>query len=124
MSILFTSFRLKDFIVKNRLIRSATTSYWSDEGGILREPIFNHYSKLAEGGIGLIIKGHSYVNETTTFQLARAQTFRDLYLDRSGNDTENYSDLCWTCVAANHDGSLWASVPKRGPQEGDGSDCE
>ena len=64
MSILFTSFRIKNLELKNRLIRSATTSYWSDSEGVLRKPILEHYSKLAKGGIGLIIKGHSYVMES------------------------------------------------------------
>lgn len=45
-------------------MRSATTSYWSDEDGILREPILEYYRKLAAGGIGFIVKGHSYVLES------------------------------------------------------------
>ena len=63
MSKLFSSFKIKDFESKNRLMRSATTSYWSDEQGILRQPIIDYYQKLAKGGLGLIIKGHSYVSE-------------------------------------------------------------
>lgn len=63
MSKLFTPFKIGNLLIKNRFVRSATTSYWSDDQGILSDPIIEHYKKLAEGGIGLIIKGHSYINE-------------------------------------------------------------
>ena len=61
MSKLFTPFKIKKIESKNRLMRSATTSYWSDEDGILRQPIIDYYKELAKGGLGFIIKGHSYV---------------------------------------------------------------
>lgn len=64
MSIIFSDFKLKHLTLKNRLIRSATTSYWSDENGILRQPILDYYEKLAKGGLGFIIKGHSYIMES------------------------------------------------------------
>ncbi len=63
MSLLFEKFSIGDLTLKNRFIRSPTTSYWSDEEGILRDPIIEYYRQLAKGGIGLIIKGHSYVSE-------------------------------------------------------------
>ncbi|MCK5298336.1 MAG: NADH:flavin oxidoreductase [Candidatus Heimdallarchaeota archaeon] len=64
MSKIFTSFKIKNLELKNRLIRSATTSYWSDEEGVLRTPILEYYDALAKGGLGFIIKGHSYVLES------------------------------------------------------------
>lgn len=63
MSKLFTPFRIGNLLIKNRFVRSATTSYWSDEEGVLSDPILELYKNLAEGGVGLIIKGHSYINE-------------------------------------------------------------
>jgi len=63
MSKIFTSFKIKNLELKNRLIRSATTSYWSDEDGVLRAPILEYYDALAKGGLGFIVKGHSYVLE-------------------------------------------------------------
>ena len=63
MSKLFTSFNIDDLHLKNRFVRSPTTSYWSDEAGILRDPILEHFEKLAKGGVALIIKGHSYISE-------------------------------------------------------------
>jgi 2,4-dienoyl-CoA reductase-like NADH-dependent reductase (Old Yellow Enzyme family) len=63
MSLLFEEFSIGDLTLRNRFCRSPTTSYWSDEEGILRDPIIEYYKQLAKGGIGLIIKGHSYVSE-------------------------------------------------------------
>ena len=63
MSKLFSTFKLGKLELKNRFVRSATTSYWSDEQGILTDPILDYYELLAKGDIGLIIKGHSYITE-------------------------------------------------------------
>ncbi|MHA1346715.1 MAG: oxidoreductase [Candidatus Heimdallarchaeaceae archaeon] len=63
MTKLFTPFKIGNLIIRNRFVRSATTSYWSDDEGILSDQIIQHYKALAEGGIGLIIKGHSYIND-------------------------------------------------------------
>ncbi|MFW9922182.1 MAG: hypothetical protein ACFFDW_02725 [Candidatus Thorarchaeota archaeon] len=63
MSQLFESFQLKNITLKNRILRSATTSYWSDDQGILRDVILDYYRELAQNELGLIIKGHSYVHE-------------------------------------------------------------
>ncbi len=63
MSKLFSAFMLGKLELKNRFVRSATTSYWSDEQGILTDPILDYYEQLAKGDIGLIIKGHSYITE-------------------------------------------------------------
>ena len=63
MSKLYEPFKIGNLVLKNRFVRSPTTSYWSDEEGILRDPILDYYEKLAKGGVGLIIKGHSYISE-------------------------------------------------------------
>jgi 2,4-dienoyl-CoA reductase-like NADH-dependent reductase (Old Yellow Enzyme family) len=44
-------------------MRSATTSYCSDEQGVIRPKIIEIYEKLSKGGIGLIVKGHLYVSD-------------------------------------------------------------
>ncbi|MHA1156863.1 MAG: oxidoreductase [Candidatus Heimdallarchaeota archaeon] len=63
MSKLFSSFKIKNLESKNRVMRSATTSHWSDEDGILRQPILDYYRLLAKGDLGIIIKGHSYISK-------------------------------------------------------------
>ena len=64
MSVLFESFRIGSMEIRNRFVRSATTSYWSDERGVVRPEIIDLYRRLAEGRVGLIIKGHMYVAES------------------------------------------------------------
>jgi len=61
MSILFEPFTLGDLELRNRFMRSATTSYWSDDRGVVKPVIIDLYRNLAKGGVGLIVKGHLYV---------------------------------------------------------------
>lgn len=63
MSKLFSPYKIGELELKNRFVRSATTSYWSSDEGVLSDPIIEYYKQLVEGNIGLIIKGHSYVSE-------------------------------------------------------------
>ena len=63
MSELFEPYQLGPLEIKNRFIRSATTSYWSDEEGRVRPEVVDLYKNLASGGVGLIIKGHLYVTK-------------------------------------------------------------
>lgn len=48
--------------LRNRFVRSATTSGYADERGIVGAEIIRRHEDLAQGGIGLIIKGHLYVD--------------------------------------------------------------
>jgi 2,4-dienoyl-CoA reductase-like NADH-dependent reductase (Old Yellow Enzyme family) len=59
---LFKPYQLGNVIFRNRFVRSATTSAWSYENGVIRPEIIRLYEDLAEGGVGLIIKGHLYVD--------------------------------------------------------------
>jgi len=59
---LFKPYRIGGLEIRNRFIRSATTSAWSDENGVVRDEIIRYYEELAAGGVGLIIKGHLYVD--------------------------------------------------------------
>lgn len=47
--------------IKNRLVRSATFEAMADEKGEVTEPQVQLYRKLAQGGVGLIITGHTAV---------------------------------------------------------------
>lgn len=53
---MYTSFRLGDMEIPNRLIASAMFEYGADHGRIT-DKIKKHYERLAEGGAGLIITG-------------------------------------------------------------------
>ena len=47
---------------RNRFVRSATTSGHADEHGIVGPEISRWYEGLAAGGVGVIVKGHLYVD--------------------------------------------------------------
>jgi 2,4-dienoyl-CoA reductase-like NADH-dependent reductase (Old Yellow Enzyme family) len=62
MGLLFTSATLGSLELKNRLVRSATAEKMADAEGRPRPMLGNLYRDLAEGGVGLIITGHMYVD--------------------------------------------------------------
>jgi 2,4-dienoyl-CoA reductase-like NADH-dependent reductase (Old Yellow Enzyme family) len=59
---LFKPFKIGELEIRNRFVRSATTSAWANENGVIRPEIIKLYEALSEGGVGLIIKGHLYVD--------------------------------------------------------------
>jgi len=61
MSILFEASRLKGLKVQNRFVRSATWERMADENGFATRELTDLMVGLAEGNVGLIITGHSYV---------------------------------------------------------------
>ncbi len=61
MPVLFENTTVKSLELKNRAIRSATWSGIGDQKGRVAGPGVEIYSKLADGGIGLIITGFQYV---------------------------------------------------------------
>jgi 2,4-dienoyl-CoA reductase-like NADH-dependent reductase (Old Yellow Enzyme family) len=61
MSILFEPKDIGKMEVKNRFVRSATAEGAADETGLIADKLFDIYRNLAEGGVGLIITGHAYV---------------------------------------------------------------
>ena len=62
MGMLFTSARLGALTLKNRIVRSATAERMADAEGRPRPALGELYRDLAEGGVGLIITGHMYVD--------------------------------------------------------------
>ena len=48
-------------VIKNRLIRAATSETMATEQGEATEDLVRLYTDLARGGAGLIITGHIYV---------------------------------------------------------------
>ncbi|MBD3171864.1 NADH:flavin oxidoreductase [Candidatus Bathyarchaeota archaeon] len=61
MSTLFEPYQIRDLLVRNRFMRSATTSAYADEDGIINNTIIKHYERMSKGETGLIVKGHLYV---------------------------------------------------------------
>ncbi len=61
MSILFEPSNIGTMEIKNRFVRSATAEGAADETGLIGGKLSNIYKQLADGGVGLIITGHAYV---------------------------------------------------------------
>ncbi len=64
MTSLFEPFMIRDMLVKNHFMRSATTSAQADENGIVNDSIIRRYKSLSKGEIGLIVKGHLYIMDS------------------------------------------------------------
>jgi 2,4-dienoyl-CoA reductase-like NADH-dependent reductase (Old Yellow Enzyme family) len=62
MSILFEPSRIKNIVLRNRFVRSATYDGCADLKGHVSEKQIGIFEKLAEGGVGLIITGIVYVH--------------------------------------------------------------
>jgi 2,4-dienoyl-CoA reductase-like NADH-dependent reductase (Old Yellow Enzyme family) len=61
MSVLFTPGTIGSMTLKNRFVRSATRELLVADNGRLTKPYIDLYSRLARGGVGLIIPGGYYV---------------------------------------------------------------
>ncbi|MFC1989309.1 tRNA-dihydrouridine synthase [Chloroflexota bacterium] len=62
MSILFEPIEINGLQLKNRFVRSATHDSCSSEEGEITGDTIELFSRLAEGGVGLIITGFAYVH--------------------------------------------------------------
>lgn len=68
MSVLFEETEINGMKLKNRLVRSATHEAMADDSGYPTESLFKLYERLADGGVGLIITGYSYVRRDGKFK--------------------------------------------------------
>ncbi|MBN1368024.1 MAG: NADH:flavin oxidoreductase [Dehalococcoidales bacterium] len=59
---LFQPFQIGKLQLANRFVRSATWDGTADEEGAVTEASLAIYEKLGQGGIGLIVSGHVYVD--------------------------------------------------------------
>jgi 2,4-dienoyl-CoA reductase-like NADH-dependent reductase (Old Yellow Enzyme family) len=62
MSILFEPFKIKQVVLPNRFMRSATFDGAADAHGHVTEAQIALFNSLAEGGVGLIVTGITYVH--------------------------------------------------------------
>ncbi len=64
MDSLFEPLEVGKIRIKNRFMRSATTSAYAQKDGTVRQPIVDLYRDLARGEVGLIVTGHLYVQRS------------------------------------------------------------
>lgn len=62
MSILFESIKINTLEIPNRFVRSATGDGCSDQAGHVTDNQIEMFAALADGGVGLIVTGLSYVH--------------------------------------------------------------
>ena len=115
MSSLFKPFKIGSMEIKNRFMRSATTSYWSDDQGIIRPEIINLYSRLAAGDIGLIVKGHLYVKDSGKAHNGMAGISHDYHIPNLRKLTDEVHKYDAKIIAQLNHGGLYSIVDKVGP---------
>lgn len=62
MSILFTEAKINNLSIPNRFVRSATSERQATDEGLITDGIVDLYGALADGGVGLIITGHFFID--------------------------------------------------------------
>ena len=60
-SLVFEPKEIGGMVIKNRLVRAATTEGMASEDGSVTDELVELYKTLAEGGVGLMITGYAYV---------------------------------------------------------------
>ncbi len=59
---LFQQYRIGNLVLKNRFVRSATWDATADSTGAVTDTSVALYRDLGQGGVGLIISGHTFVS--------------------------------------------------------------
>ena len=120
MSVLFESYKIGPMEIRNRFMRSATTSYWSDEQGIVRPEIIDLYRGLAEGGVGLIVKGHLYVTDSGKAHVGMAGISGDIHIPKLKELTDAVHEHGGKIVAQINHAGYNSIVDRAGPSEYEG----
>lgn len=81
---MWEEFKIKNFILKNRIVRSATNEHLGTLDGMITDEYIRTYEKLAKSGIGMIITSHMAVNKDQRADLTHICI----------NEKENYDRLC------------------------------
>jgi 2,4-dienoyl-CoA reductase-like NADH-dependent reductase (Old Yellow Enzyme family) len=122
MSVLFEPYRIGCMEIRNRFMRSATTSYWSNDKGIVRSEIIDLYRRLAMGGVGLIVKGHQYVTDAGKAHNGMAGISHDYHIPKLKELTNAVHEGDGKIVTQLNHAGVKSVVDRAGPSdyEGDG----
>jgi 2,4-dienoyl-CoA reductase-like NADH-dependent reductase (Old Yellow Enzyme family) len=102
---LFEPYPIRDILIRNRFMRSATTTYYANEEGTLKDSQIKLYTRLAKGGVGLIVKGHLYVMDSGKAHTGMAGISHDYHIPQLKKLTDNVHDHHGKIIAQiNHAG--------------------
>ncbi|MCK4318534.1 hypothetical protein KAW53_07210, partial [Candidatus Bathyarchaeota archaeon] len=117
MSHLFESYRIRGLSLRNRFMRSATTSYWADEEGIVKDAHVRLYRSLARGGVGLIVKGHLYVADNGKAHTGMAGISSDTHIPMLRKLTDAVHEQGGRIVAQINHAGVVHQPDRAGPSE-------
>jgi 2,4-dienoyl-CoA reductase-like NADH-dependent reductase (Old Yellow Enzyme family) len=117
MSLLFEPFKIGSLEIKNRFVRSATTSYWSNKQGIIRSEIIDLYRNLAKNGVGLIIKGHLYVKDSGKAHVGMAGISNDFHVPKLMELTKQVHEHEGKIIAQLNHAGIFGLTDQAGPSE-------
>ena len=60
---MFEPGRIGSLTLKNRIVKSPNTTAMSNQDGTVTQRLVNHYKRIAEGGVGLIVVEYTYIDE-------------------------------------------------------------
>lgn len=63
MNVLFQPGRIGSLEIRNRIVKSSQSTALSNRDGTVSQRSVNHYKRLAEGGVGLIMTEYTYIDE-------------------------------------------------------------
>lgn len=81
MEKVFKNCKVGKLNLKNRFMRSATAEKLSDENGIPPKRLSKMYKDLSDGGIGLIVTGHAYIDKSGKAHSEMSAIDRDSLID-------------------------------------------
>jgi 2,4-dienoyl-CoA reductase-like NADH-dependent reductase (Old Yellow Enzyme family) len=122
MSALFEPYMIGSMEIRNRFMRSATTSYYSDDRGFVKDENIKLYRGLAEGGVGLIVKGHLYVMDSGRAHEGMAGISHDYHVPRLKELTDVVHEHGGKIVTQLNHGGYNSIANKAGPSYYRGDD--
>ncbi|TRO49118.1 NADH:flavin oxidoreductase [Candidatus Bathyarchaeota archaeon] len=122
MSVLFKPYKIGSMEIGNRFMRSATTSYYSDERGFVRDENIELYRRLAKGGVGLIVKGHLFVTDSGRAHEGMAGISHDYHIPRLKELTDAVHENDGKIVTQLNHGGYNSVTDRAGPSYHRGDD--
>jgi len=93
--------------IKNRFVRSATFEGMATEEGYVTQQHLELYKTLAEGGVGLIITGHSYIQKNGQAIGKQMSVYNDTFipgLSKISNSVHEHGNGCKVALQISHCG--------------------